>query len=78
MFHDQGHIPAKLTGFDAISAFAVGAGIAFASVGHGSALDIANPSSLIRTIERISGAAPPETTSMIKNIFINILYELYD
>jgi 4-hydroxythreonine-4-phosphate dehydrogenase len=62
MFHDQGHIPAKLTGFDAISAFAIGTPIAFASVGHGSALDIAgrgiaDPSSLIRTIERISGVA---------------------
>ena len=64
MFHDQGHIPAKLTGFDAISAFAIGTPIRFASVGHGSALDIAgqgtaDPSSLIRTIDRISGAAPP-------------------
>ncbi len=67
MFHDQGHIPAKLTGFDAISAFAIGTPIRFASVGHGSALDIAgrgiaDPSSLIRTIERISGVstdAPP-------------------
>lgn len=63
MFHDQGHIPAKLTGFDAISAFAIGTPIGFASVGHGSALDIAgqgiaDPSSLIRTIERISGASP--------------------
>ena len=62
MFHDQGHIPAKLTGFDAISAFAVGTPIRFASVGHGSALDIAgrgtaDPSSLIKTIERISGVA---------------------
>ncbi len=63
MFHDQGHIPAKLTGFDAISAFAIGTPIRFASVGHGSALDIAgqgtaDPSSLIRTIERISGISP--------------------
>ncbi len=62
MFHDQGHIPAKLTGFDQISAFAIGTPIRFASVGHGSALDIAgqgiaDPSSLIRTIERISGVA---------------------
>lgn len=62
MFHDQGHIPAKLTGFDGISAFTIGTPIRFASVGHGSALDIAgkgiaDPSSLIRTIERISGAA---------------------
>ena len=63
MFHDQGHIPAKLTGFNSISAFAIGSPIRFASVGHGSALDIAgqgtaDPSSLIRTIERISGASP--------------------
>jgi 4-hydroxythreonine-4-phosphate dehydrogenase len=62
MFHDQGHIPAKLTGFDQISAFAIGSPIRFASVGHGSALDIAgqgiaDASSLIRTIERVSGVA---------------------
>ena len=62
MFHDQGHIPAKLTGFDAISAFAIGTPIRFASVGHGSALDIAgqgtaDASSLIKTVERISGVA---------------------
>ena len=62
MFHDQGHIPAKLTGFNSISAFAIGSPIRFASVGHGSALDIAgqgsaDPSSLIRTIERISGVS---------------------
>jgi len=43
MFHDQGHIPAKLTGFDAISAFAIGTPIRFASVGHGSALDRVSP-----------------------------------
>jgi len=66
MFHDQGHIPAKLTGFDAISAFAIGTPIRFASVGHGSALDIAgqgiaDPSSLIRTIERILGVAPGDS-----------------
>ena len=63
MFHDQGHIPAKLTGFDAISAFTIGTPIRFATVGHGSALDIAgqgtaDPSSLIRTTKRISGARP--------------------
>jgi len=62
MFHDQGHIPAKLTGNDAISAFAIGAPVRFASVGHGSALDIAgqgiaDPSSLIRTMMRMSGVS---------------------
>lgn len=62
MFHDQGHIPAKLLGFTGTAAFAIGTPILFSSVAHGSALDIAgrgkaDPSALIWTLKQISGAA---------------------
>lgn len=62
MFHDQGHIPAKLLGFKGTAAFAIGTPILFSSVAHGSALDIAgrgkaDPSALIWTLKQISGAA---------------------
>jgi 4-hydroxythreonine-4-phosphate dehydrogenase len=62
MFHDQGHIPAKLIGFTGTAAFAIGTPILFSSVAHGSALDIAgkgkaDPSALIWTLKQISGAA---------------------
>lgn len=61
MYHDQGHIPAKLLGFTGTAAFAVGTPILFSSVAHGSALDIAgkgkaDPSALIWTLKQISGA----------------------
>ncbi len=63
MFHDQGHIPAKLLGRDDTAAFTIGTPVLFSSVAHGSALDIAgrgqaNPSALIRTLERIAGNQP--------------------
>lgn len=41
MFHDQGHIPIKLVAGRESVAFSIGAGFLFASVGHGSAPDIA-------------------------------------
>ena len=40
-FHDQGHIPIKLLAGRSSAALTIGAGIVFASVGHGSAPDIA-------------------------------------
>ena len=54
MYHDQGHIPAKLAGRDG-AAFTIGTPIMFATVAHGSAHDIAgkgvaDPSALIGTI----------------------------
>ena len=60
MLHDQGHIPAKLVGFDSTSAIPVGTPVIFASVAHGSAFDIAgrgaaDPTCLIRTISRLAG-----------------------
>jgi 4-hydroxythreonine-4-phosphate dehydrogenase len=62
MYHDQGHIPAKLIGFTGTAAFAIGTPILFSSVAHGSALDIAgrgkaDPSALIWALKLISGAA---------------------
>ena len=33
MYHDQGHIPAKLVGFDGTAAFAIGTPVLFSSVG---------------------------------------------
>jgi 4-hydroxythreonine-4-phosphate dehydrogenase len=62
MYHDQGHIPAKLLGFTGTAAFAIGTPILFSSVAHGSALDIAgkgkaDPGALIWTLKQISGAA---------------------
>lgn len=62
MYHDQGHIPAKLVGFDGTAAFAIGTPLLFSSVAHGSALDIAgrgkaNANALIWAITQISGAS---------------------
>ena len=62
MYHDQGHIPAKLVGFDGTAAFAIGTPLLFSSVAHGSALDIAgrgkaNANALIWAIAQISGAS---------------------
>lgn len=61
MYHDQGHIPAKLMGFDATAAFTIGTPVFFTTVAHGSAADIAgkgvaDPSAMIRTIIRMSHA----------------------
>lgn len=60
MYHDQGHIPVKLVAGRNSSALTIGDGIAFASVGHGSAPDIAgrgiaDPEALIRTIHLVAG-----------------------
>jgi 4-hydroxythreonine-4-phosphate dehydrogenase len=60
MYHDQGHVPAKLLGFDRTVAATIGTPIRFASVGHGSALAIAgtgraDPSALIAAILGVSG-----------------------
>ena len=62
MYHDQGHIPAKLIGFDGTAAFAIGTPVLFSSVAHGSALDIAgrgkaSAGALVWAIKQISGAA---------------------
>lgn len=59
MIHDQGHIPAKLTGFDRTAAFTIGTPVFFSSVAHGSAYDIAgrgiaDPSALVATLLAMS------------------------
>lgn len=41
MIHDQGHITSKLLAPNRIAGLAIGAGVLFSSVAHGSALDIA-------------------------------------
>ncbi len=41
MYHDQGHIPAKLDGRGAVLGLSIGAPVLFATVAHGSAHDIA-------------------------------------
>jgi len=61
MYHDQGHIPAKLVGFDGTAAFAIGTPVLFSSVAHGSALDIAgrgkaSSSALVWAIKQLAGA----------------------
>ena len=62
MLHDQGHIPAKLLGFERTAALPIGSPILFASVAHGSAQDIAgkgvaNPGAMIAAITRMATAA---------------------
>lgn len=62
MYHDQGHIPAKLVGFAGTAAFAIGTPVLFSSVAHGSALDIAgqgkaDPGALIWALRQVAGAA---------------------
>ncbi|SDT59267.1 PdxA family dehydrogenase [Bradyrhizobium canariense] len=61
MYHDQGHIPVKLIAGRNSAAMSIGAGVLFASVGHGSAFDIAGkgvaePDAVLRSIKLLSGA----------------------
>jgi len=58
MFHDQGHIAAKLTAPNRTAGLTIGTPVLFSSVAHGSALDIAghnkaSPLALIEAIERL-------------------------
>jgi 4-hydroxy-L-threonine phosphate dehydrogenase PdxA len=62
MFHDQGHIPAKLLAPNRVAAIAIGAPVLFSSVAHGSALDIAGQGkasheAVVEAIGRLIGAA---------------------
>lgn len=64
MLHDQGHIPVKLLAPNAASALSVGSDTLLASVGHGSAMDIAgrgvaDPAAVLRTIALLGGDARP-------------------
>ena len=64
MYHDQGHVPVKLLAGRTASALAVGAGVLFASVGHGTGFDIAgrgvaDPAAVLRAARLLaSGTAP--------------------
>ena len=60
MLHDQGHIPAKVMARYGAAGVIIGSPIQFASVGHGSALDIAgqgigNPVAMIEAIRWFFG-----------------------
>jgi 4-hydroxy-L-threonine phosphate dehydrogenase PdxA len=67
-YHDQGHIPIKLLAGRNATALSVGTGILFASVGHGSAFDIAgkgraDPEAVLRTLRLVSGATATECST---------------
>ena len=60
MYHDQGHIPVKLLAGRNASALAIGGGVLFSSVGHGSAFDIAgrgiaDPTAVIKAVQLVAG-----------------------
>ncbi len=60
MIHDQGHIVAKLLGRNRAAGMTIGTPVAFSSVAHGSALDIAgknqaSPAAIIEAVERLVG-----------------------
>ncbi|HLH76393.1 MAG TPA: 4-hydroxythreonine-4-phosphate dehydrogenase PdxA [Candidatus Binataceae bacterium] len=60
MYHDQGHIAAKLLGHNRAAALTIGTPILFSSVAHGSALDIAgqnraDPRAMVEAVERLLG-----------------------
>jgi 4-hydroxy-L-threonine phosphate dehydrogenase PdxA len=62
MYHDQGHIAAKLLAPNGAAALTIGTPIRFASVAHGSALDIAgqnraNPAAMVESVRQLVGAA---------------------
>jgi len=63
MFHDQGHVAAKLLAPNRAAALTLGTPVLFSSVGHGSALDIAgqnraSPAAMIAAVRRLAGARP--------------------
>lgn len=69
MYHDQGHIPIKLLAGRRAVALTVGAGILFASTGHGSAHDIAgkgvaDPETVLRALTLMQALAAPADQEM--------------
>ena len=61
MYHDQGHLAAKLLATNRTAGLTIGTPILFSSVAHGSALDIAgqnraSPAAVIEAIRRLAGA----------------------
>jgi 4-hydroxythreonine-4-phosphate dehydrogenase len=62
MFHDQGHIAAKLLATNRTAGLTIGTPILFSSVAHGSALDIAgknlaSPEAVVEAVSRLAAAA---------------------
>ena len=62
MYHDQGHVPVKLLAPRGSVALSIGAGMLFASVGHGSAFDIAgrgvaDPGAILSAVELVASPA---------------------
>jgi 4-hydroxythreonine-4-phosphate dehydrogenase len=62
MYHDQGHIAAKLLATNRTAGMTIGTPILFSSVAHGSALDIAgknlaSPEAVIEAVQRLATAA---------------------
>ena len=67
MFHDQGHLAAKLLATNRTAGLTIGTPILFSSVAHGSALDIAgqnkaSPEAVVEAVLRLSGAAMRKRT----------------
>ncbi len=68
MFHDQGHVAAKLLAPQRVAGLTIGTPVLFSSVAHGAAFDIAgqnraNPAAMVEAITRLvahrrRGAAP--------------------
>jgi len=62
MYHDQGHLAAKLLATNRTAGLTIGTPILFSSVAHGSALDIAgqnkaSPEAVVEAVLRLAGAA---------------------
>jgi 4-hydroxythreonine-4-phosphate dehydrogenase len=61
MYHDQGHIAAKLLAKNRTAGLTIGTPVLFSSVAHGSALDIAGqnkaePRAMVEAILRLAAA----------------------
>jgi 4-hydroxy-L-threonine phosphate dehydrogenase PdxA len=61
MFHDQGHIAAKMVAPHRTAGIAIGSPVLFSSVAHGTGHDIAgrgqgNPAAIIEAVLRLAGA----------------------
>jgi 4-hydroxythreonine-4-phosphate dehydrogenase len=62
MYHDQGHLAAKLLATNRTAGLTIGTPILFSSVAHGSALDIAgqnkaSPEAVVEAVLRLAGSA---------------------
>jgi len=60
MFHDQGHVAAKLLAPQRVAGLTIGTPVLFSSVAHGAAFDIAgknraNPAAMVEAITRLVG-----------------------